>query len=384
MPTYHNDNGTWREVKELYANDNGTWREIKKGYVNDNGTWRLIHNAEEPIWETSTFRLGGYTFQGTTNRAGWNSGNIFISPTINGMVYGSLGDELELADTTINGAIAGASLPTTVWGFSSQFYTISNTNSDFYKNQPNTTNSFPVGSIANSAFTTASVASGSTNTAGSNLNIKQFWLTPNNLGGLNPSNVGVLAMDTSSSNVGIWPAQHVKISYPSGGFQYHYSSMFFSNLGGRTSSPVVKATKTSGSWIRNDGALEGNIYNTFNGFGGQNVPIVLYDRPNFGFKSSTGGVEYRTIYKLDWDIISTSNAGIVIFVDGHGLPADAWSRIEINGVSLDVSLFSKSETNANNQFAPNYTTWSYAYPGNAKTAFGDVGDTISLKLFKEP
>ena len=387
MPTYHNDNGTWREVKELYANDNGTWREIKKGYVNDNGTWRLIHNAEEPIWETSTFRLGGAVdttvSPNVVTRAGWNSGNIFFTPVPNGVVYGSLGDELELADTTISGTIAGNNDTNLVWGFSSQYYVISNTSSSFYKGQPNTSNSFPVGSIANSAFTTASVASGSTNTAGSNLNITQLWIHQN-VTGNSSSNTIFLAMDTSSSNVGIWPAQHIKISYPSGGFQYHYTGLFFSNVGGRTTSPVVKATKTAGNFLRNDGVYESNLYNQFNGFSGQNVPIVLYDRPNFGFKSSTGGVEYRTIYKLDWDIVSTSNAGIILLVEGHGLPADAWSRIEINGVSLDVSLWSKSETGANNPFAPNYTTWSYVYPGNAKTALGDIGDTVALKLFKEP
>ena len=44
MPTYVNDNGTWREVNEsLTVNDNGTNREIDEGYVNDNGTWRLMY-----------------------------------------------------------------------------------------------------------------------------------------------------------------------------------------------------------------------------------------------------------------------------------------------------------------------------------------------------
>lgn len=385
MPTYKNDNGTWREVKELYVKDSGTWREIKEGYVNDNGTWRLIHRAEEAVWETSTFRLGGAkdmtTSPNVVRRAGWNSGNLFFSPTPNGVVYGSLGDELELADTTISGTIAGNNATSTVFGFSSQYYTISNTNSDFYKLQPNTTNSFPVGSIANSAFTTSTVASGSSSTAGSNLNITQLWLTPSSISGSTATNLAVLAMDTSSANVSIWPAHHIKISYPSGGFQYHYTGFFFVNIGGRTTSPVVKATKTASNWIRNDGTYETNIYGQFNGFSGQNVPIKLYDRPYFGFKSSTGGVEYRMIYKLDWDIISTSNAGIIFVVEGHGLPADAWRRIEINGVSLDVSLFSKSE--AGGGFSAAYTTWSYVYPGNAKTALGDIEDTVALKIFKD-
>lgn len=385
MPTYHNDNGTWREVKELYANDNGTWREIKKGYVNDNGTWRLIHNAEEPIWETSTFRLGGAVdttvSPNVVTRAGWNSGNLFFSPVANGVVYGSLGDELELANTTISGTIAGNNASSLVWGFSSQYYVISNTNNSIYNGQPNTTNSFPVGSIANSAFTTSTVASGSSKTAGSNLNITQLWIHQN-ISGSQSSNTIFLLMDTSSNNVSIWPAQHIKISYPSGGFQYHYTGMFFSNEGGRTTSPVVKGTKTAGSFLRNDGVAESNLYNQFNGFSGQNVPIILYDRPYFGFKSSTGGVEYRLVFKLDWDIVSTSNAGIIFVVEGHNLPADAWSRIEINGVSLDVSLFSKSETGGG--FSTAYTTWSYVYPGNAKTALGDIEDTVALKLFKEP
>ena len=383
MPTYKNDNGTWREVKELYANDNGTWREIKKGYVNDNGTWRLIHNSEEAIWETSTFRLGGIknSNTGVVPRVGWGSGNFTT------YVYGSLGDELELANTTMVGQIASAgtsSFPTVVWGFTSQFYTISNTNSDFHRTQINTSNNpFPVGSIANSAFTTASSASGSNNNAGLNLNIKTLYITPSSG---TAANTIILGMDTSSANIAVWPAQHIKISYPSGGFQYHYQTYFFSNLGGRTSSPVVKATKTaglvSGNILRNDGTIETNLNGQFNGFGGQNVPIILYDRPNFGFKSSSGGVEYRTVFQLDWQVDVTSNANIKLMVDGHGLPADAWSRLEINGVSLDVSLFTKTETGGG--FAPLLTNWNYTYPGNAKTAFGDIEDTVSLKLFKEP
>jgi len=46
MPTYVNDNGTWREINEsLSVHDGGSYREIDEAYVNDNGTWRLIYEG---------------------------------------------------------------------------------------------------------------------------------------------------------------------------------------------------------------------------------------------------------------------------------------------------------------------------------------------------
>ena len=46
MPTYVNDNGTWREINEsLSVHDGGSYREIDEAYVNDNGTWRLVYEG---------------------------------------------------------------------------------------------------------------------------------------------------------------------------------------------------------------------------------------------------------------------------------------------------------------------------------------------------
>lgn len=403
MPTYVNDNGTWREVNEsLTINDNGTNREIDEGYVNDNGTWRLIYNAEQPIWETTTFRLGGYkslATGSTIDSVGWNAGQILVLPIPTQIVYGSLGDELELLDTTINGTIMGnGNIPSVIWGMASQTYNVSTSFLDYLLTQPNSSNSFPAGSIANNTLTTASnngtFPSGSSNTAGSSVDIEQLYITPNNLPGLlAPSNKIFVAIDASYTT-SLWPAYHMKITVPGGNANYQ---ALFENItnnppakGGRNTAPLVKAISTSFYFLEqsafsSNGNIELNMYQEFAGFGGQNVPVTFYDLPNFPFKSSSGGVDYRTILKLDWSITSSTQSGIIMFVEGHGLPADAWSRIEINGVSLDVSLFSKSETAAIPSIVPPqpaYTTWSYVYQGNAKVDFGDVRDTISLNIYK--
>lgn len=39
---YLNDNGNWRQLREVYVNDNGNWRSIVQVYVNDNGNWRTV------------------------------------------------------------------------------------------------------------------------------------------------------------------------------------------------------------------------------------------------------------------------------------------------------------------------------------------------------
>ena len=403
MPTYVNDNGTWREVNEsLSVHDGGSYREIDEGYVNDNGTWRLIYNAEQPIWETTTFRLGGYkslASGSTIGSVGWNAGQIFVSPIPTQIVYGSLGDELELLDTTIIGTLmSNGNVPALVWGIASQTYGVSTSFLPYGLTQPNSSNSFPKGSIATNTFTTASnngaFPSGSSNTAGSSVDIEQLYITPNTLQGfVPPTNRIFLAIDVAYTT-SLWPAYHMKITIPGGNSNFQALFEGVTNnppaQGGRNTAPVVKAISTSDSWLEqsassSNGNIETDLYNSFNGFSGQNVPVTLYDLPNFPFKSSSGGVEYRTILKLDWGITSTTQSVISMFVEGHGLPADAWSRLEINGVSLDVSLFSKSETNAIPGISPPqpaYTTWSYVYQGNAKVAFGDARDTISLNIYK--
>tara|TARA_R110000803_G_scaffold106722_1_gene174797 strand:- start:48 stop:614 length:567 start_codon:yes stop_codon:yes gene_type:complete len=186
----------------------------------------------------------------------------------------------------------------------------------------------------------------------------------------------------------------MKIAVPGGNANYQALFASVNNNppaeGGRTSAPVVKAIATSEWWLEQstsstNGDLEIDMYQEFVGFGGQNVPVTFYDLPNFPFKSSSGGVDYRTVLHLGWNVTSLTQDLIVMYVEGHGLPADAWSRIEINGVSLDVSLFSKSETAAIPGVVPPqpaYTTWSYLYQGNAKVDFGDVRDTISLNMYK--
>lgn len=45
MPTYVNDAGTWRQIRNIYVNDAGTWRQLAAIWVNDNGTWRQVFTS---------------------------------------------------------------------------------------------------------------------------------------------------------------------------------------------------------------------------------------------------------------------------------------------------------------------------------------------------
>ena len=61
MPTYVNDNGTWREINEsLSVHDGGSYREIDEGYVNDNGTWRLIYENITQVHTNTMIVTKGY------------------------------------------------------------------------------------------------------------------------------------------------------------------------------------------------------------------------------------------------------------------------------------------------------------------------------------
>ena len=44
MTTYVNDNGTWREISNLYVHDGTSFtnKTIDNAYVNDSGTWREV------------------------------------------------------------------------------------------------------------------------------------------------------------------------------------------------------------------------------------------------------------------------------------------------------------------------------------------------------
>ena len=57
MPLFTNDNGTLRELKEMYVNDGGTLRELKEMYVNDNGTLRKVFASTQIVWTTSPWSL---------------------------------------------------------------------------------------------------------------------------------------------------------------------------------------------------------------------------------------------------------------------------------------------------------------------------------------
>lgn len=43
-----NDNGVWKDPKNISVNDNGVWKDVQKSYVNDNGVWKETYSREKP------------------------------------------------------------------------------------------------------------------------------------------------------------------------------------------------------------------------------------------------------------------------------------------------------------------------------------------------
>lgn len=455
MPTYVNDNGTWREVNEsLTVNDNGTNREIDEAYVNDNGTWRLIYEAEQPMVLSTSFKIGGFKFgpsggTGSDNvsLAGYNNGELvlfgyglnwgkmfgrfstdFRLLNLPGLNTGSGGNgtnwqEIQTTNFTTGGS--NSSYANTVIGItpSQLFYTINESSyPNYYRAQPDAANSSgsPTGGsfgTASATYNTASTANGTTNTQGASHTLKQIF-TPGQSGREDYNRVYTV-IDASVNSTTVFPGQALTLTtqdYTVGTTLipgYSYTMNFAVNdatnpipVQGRSSAPLAQAVRTpapSAGICREDGENVTNLYNRLFGqtIGGSyfslNPTIEIYDRVNLPFKSSSGGVEYRQVLGLLWQYEEYSqtngtpatNPYMLFAVEGHGLPADAWSRMEINGVNFDVSLFSKSELPAingggNTRLTPASTWWSYTFTGgNTITSFGAIESTINVNIYKQ-
>jgi hypothetical protein len=450
MPTYVNDNGTWREVNEsLNVNDNGTNREIDEAYVNDNGTWRLVYESEKPMILSSTFKIGGQKYgnngsTGTDNVgfAGYGAGDLFIlnAGLVPGTMFGRFSTDFrllnlpgiatgsggngtnwqEIQTTNFTTGGSNSSYANTVIGItpSQLFYTINSSSyPNYYRAQPDAANSAndpftgqpPTGGsfgTASATYNTASTANGTTNTQGASHTLKQIF-TPGQSGREDYNRF--YAVVDASVNSSVFPGEALTLTtqdytvgttlIPGQTFTMRFNlteSTISLPAQGRSSSPLAKAIRTTSQIRRDNGDLVLNIYNRLfgQGFSGiyfsLNPTIEIYDRVNLPFKSSSGGVEYRRVMSLMWQYqdvpISTgnprTNSQIWFAVEGHGLPTNAWRRMEINGVSLDASLFSKSEVAANGSITPAYTLWMYVYPNEPVSAFGTVGSTINVNIYK--
>lgn len=140
MPTHINDNGTWREIANIYVNDVGTWRQIQEVHVNDAGTWRrvyqnlvvqLVSDAYSRSQNTASFTLfSSGAFHATDGGASalvysWlTSGNaasvdVRVTPTVGSFSSGTTATWLNLSTSrtwTLNwpGGMASASVQATV------------------------------------------------------------------------------------------------------------------------------------------------------------------------------------------------------------------------------------------------------------------------------
>ena len=443
MPTYINDNGTWREVNQsLNVNDNGTNREIDEAYVNDNGTWREVYSAEKLMQATTSFKIGGYKFgsgggTGTSNvsLAGYNNGEITLTSfsLLDGRMFGRFSTDFRLLNTAslwqdINTVYRTAGNVGLLYqSFSvgvtpNQFLAIvqGNLYPDYANNQidapnspndPFTGNPPTGGSITTATYNTASTANGTTNTQGTSAILRQMFIGGNvSSVPSDPDRLYAVISCTSSTFSSIFPGRGLTLTTPS----YYIG---FSEIPGDTfttcfklneatvSLPAqtnigtsVKAVRTPSSFgfLKDDGDREGNLYQKLHGqtFTGQyfvrSPQIEIYDRINLPFISSSGGIEYREVMSLMWQYeqhgqnnsTPATDPQILFAVAGHGLPANAWRRMEINGISFNASLFTKSEVAANT-INPAYTLWSYTYTGaNSVTAFGAMKSIININIYK--
>ena len=496
MPTYVNDNGTWREVNEsLTVNDNGTNREIDEAYVNDNGTWREVYTAEEEMFSSTSFKIGGVKHgpsggTGTDNIgfAGYNAGDLVVSSEglIGGQFFGKFSDDFRLLNlpttNTGNGAGSGTGVEwqemwswntpgapngggaNAIYGLKSfgisphdSEYNLFNSstgmgnlNTAYQRAQPITrafvgdgnTNQKTGGSFSrmspptSTTYNTASTANGTTNTQGPSHTLKQIFIpnapetvqpTNNSYGQQNQVWVAIDAAQNSTTFPGegltltTYPNTQygisvktftLKIAKNDIGHNFPYD-IYAMEISGRRTSPLVQAARTSllfdniannttpnaaGAVMNAAGDKVTNLYDEIfqpvqNFFISLNPQIEIFDRVNLPFKSSSGGIEYRRVMSLMWQYqnvpasggAARTNSEIWFAVEGHGLPTNAWRRMEINGVNLEGSLFTKSEVAASPSSAPifpAYTLWKYTYPSNAITAFGTIESTINVKLYK--
>jgi len=443
MPTYINDNGTWREVNQSFnVNDNGTNREVQEAYVNDNGTWREVYNAEKLMQATTSFKIGGYKFgsgggTGTSNvsLAGYNNGEIALTSLglIDGLMFGRFSTGFRLLNTAslwqdlsttyrVNGGSANNTFQLNTVGVTpNQFFAVvqGNLYPDYYNNQPDAANS-PTdpftgnpptgGSITTATYNTASTANGTTNTQGASAILRQMFVGADLSTTSDPNRLYAVISATSSTFSSIFPGRGLTLTTPS----YYiglseipgetFTTCFKLNeatvsLPAQTNiGTTVKAVRTPSSYgfLKDDGDRVGNLYQKLHGqtFTGsyfvRSPQIEIYDRINLPFKSSSGGIEYREVMSLMWQYeqhgqnngTPATDPQILFAVAGHGLPSNAWRRMEINGINFNASLFTKSEVAANT-INPAYTLWSYTYTGaNSVTAFGAMKSIININIYK--
>jgi hypothetical protein len=389
MPTYKNDNGTWREVKDLYVKDSGTWREVKEGYVNDNGTWRLIHQALFPKINSTNMKLGGNP--GTLAGVILGGGGAFYT-------FGNMGTNylLKSGTVTFGNTTDFRNDNNPVKGFSNQVYVNGDSISQPNpvpgpmpkQTQPKTT----IGSINSTSTTTANVGSISYQNLlpvnnGVSANITQLYLYDTLVNGPNNNTVTKITLDQDSQNLAIWPANH--ITWIINGRRY--SSKWGSNQGGSSTGNVDSGGTPVYKGFNADSAYTDEGTGNFAGISpspgtpwnlmssGSTYSFELHNRVYFTLKNETAA---RQLYSITWQ---TSNNKISLNMEGSstqgtGVASDGWTAVVINGITFNKSEFTATE---NGFYGMTNFSLTNAYPSNIVTALGDVGDTVSFQLLTE-
>ncbi len=389
MPTYKNDNGTWREVKDLYVKDSGTWREVKEGYVNDNGTWRLIHQALFPKVNSTNMKLGGNP--GTLAGVILGGGGAFYT-------FGNMGTNylLKSGTVTFGNTTDFRNDNNPVKGFSNQVYV----NGDSI-NQPNpvpgpsakqTQPKTTIGSINSTSTTTANVGSIQYSgllpiNNGVSANITQLYLYDTLVNGPNNNTITKITLDQDSQSLAIWPANH--ITWIINGRRY--SSKWASNQGGSSTGNIDSGGTPVYKGFNADSAYTDEGTGNFAGISpspgtpwnlissGSTYSFELHNRVYFTLKNETAA---RQLYSVTWQ---TSNNKISLNMEGTsntgtGVASDGWTAVVINGITFNKSEFTATESSF---YGMTNFSLTNAYPSNIVTALGDVGDTVSFQLLTE-
>lgn len=80
--SWYNDDGTWRDLKNIWYNDNGSWRKAKAMWYNDDGTWRKVYSGLEVTLPASV-TIGQFASSPGSSRAEFNlepDGSLIYNP----------------------------------------------------------------------------------------------------------------------------------------------------------------------------------------------------------------------------------------------------------------------------------------------------------------
>jgi len=81
VKTYVNDNGTWRDIRNIHVNDGGTWRNLRSAWVNDGSQWRLVFQSVYVYTKIFYVDEQNFNLYNALIADGWN-GNQVVDATL--------------------------------------------------------------------------------------------------------------------------------------------------------------------------------------------------------------------------------------------------------------------------------------------------------------